>query len=56
MSLLAIRIVDIQHDNKVVELNELTETALVSLIPECDKLIDDIRDAYRAHIEEGGEL
>ena len=48
MSLPAIRVVDVQHDNKVMELEDLTETALGSLIWECEQLLDELKDAHRA--------
>lgn len=47
MSLPAIRIVDVQNGNKVMDLDDLTETALGSLVYECESLLDDIKDAHR---------
>ena len=45
MSLPAIKIVDVQHDNEVIMLEDLTQTALGSLIWECEALLDDLKDA-----------
>ena len=47
MSFPAIRIVDLHHDNKIVDLDDLTETTLGSLINECEELLDEIKDAHR---------
>jgi hypothetical protein len=47
MTLPTIRIVDVQKGNKVIDLDDLTETALGSLIYECESLLDDIKDAHR---------
>jgi len=52
MSLPAIRVVDVQHENKSVDLSELTETALGSLIYECELLLDDLKDAHRKEIDQ----
>lgn len=45
MSLPAIRIVDIQHNDERVELEDLTQTALGSLIYECKELLEKLEDA-----------
>lgn len=41
----AIRIVDVQNNNEIVDLRELTQTALGSLIFECEQLLTEIKDA-----------
>lgn len=51
MSFPAIRIVDLHHDNEVIELSDLTETALGSLIYECERLLDEIKDAHRKEVD-----
>ncbi len=48
MSLPAIRVIDIQNENEVVNLDDLTQTALGSLIFECESLLDDLKDAEAA--------
>ncbi len=55
MSLPAIKIVDVQHNDKAVDLEDLTETALGSLIFECEQLLDEIKDAHRNAIDEESE-
>ena len=45
MSLPTIIIVDIQHNNEKVWLEDLTQTALGSLIYECERLLDELKDA-----------
>ncbi len=45
MSLPAIRIVDVQHNNKVVDMAGMTQTALGSLVFECEQLLSDLKDA-----------
>ena len=45
MSLMAIRVVDIQHNHKITELTELTRTCLGSLIWECEQLLGELKDA-----------
>ncbi len=47
MSMPAIVIVDV-HNNKVIELTDLTQTALGSLIVECEGLLDELKDAEAA--------
>lgn len=44
MSLPSIHVVDIQHNNERIDLNELTQTALGSLINECERLLDELKD------------
>jgi len=51
MSLPAIRIVDVQHNNEFVGVEDLTRTALGSLIFECERLLDELKDA-EANAEE----
>ena len=51
MSLPAIRVVDIQHNNEPVDLSELTENNLGSLIFECKELINELEDAYREVVD-----
>ena len=46
MSMPAIVIVDV--NNKVIELTDLTQTALGSLIVECEGLLDELKDAEAA--------
>lgn len=46
MSLPAIRIVDVQHNDERVELEDLTQLGLGSLIYECEQLLEKLRDAY----------
>ena len=48
MSLPAIRVVDAQHSNEIIELDDLCETMLGSLIWECEQLLDTLKDAHRA--------
>ena len=52
MSLPAIRVVDIQHDNERIELEDLTQTGLGCLIYECEQLLDVLKDAYYAVVED----
>ena len=47
MSLPAIKIIDVQKGNEVIDMDTLTETALGSLIYECESLLDDLKDAHR---------
>ena len=54
MSLPAIRIIDVQNGNKVIDMSELTETALGSLIWECEALLSDIKDAHRETADDIG--
>ena len=46
MSSPAIRIVDVQHNDERVELEDLTQTGLGSLIYECEQLLETLKDAY----------
>ena len=48
MSLPAIRIVDVQHNDERVVLEDLTQTGLGCLISECEQLLDNLKDAYYA--------
>ena len=48
MSLPAIRVIDVQNNNEPVELEDLTQTGLGSLIYECEQLLDKLRDAEAA--------
>ena len=45
MSLPAIRIVDVLHDNEIMDMADLTQTALGSLIFECNEFLDELKDA-----------
>jgi len=45
MSLPTIMIVDVQHNNERVEIEELTHTGIGSLIYECEQLLEKLRDA-----------
>ena len=45
MSLPAIRIVDVQHDNEPVEIEELTQTGIGILIHEAKRLLSELEDA-----------
>ncbi len=45
MSLVSIKVIDRQHNNKIVDLSELTQTCLGSLVWECEQLLDEIKDA-----------
>lgn len=45
MSLPAIKVVDVQHNNEIIDLDDLTHTALGSLIFECEQLLDELKDA-----------
>ena len=40
MSLISIEVVDVQHNNEKVELTELTQNCLGSLIWECVQLLE----------------
>lgn len=51
MSLPAIRIVDLQHNNEPVELEDLTDIGLGSLIFECEQLLDKLKDAHREAVD-----
>lgn len=51
MSLPAIRIVDVQHNNERVFLEDLTHDAIGSLIYECERLLDELKDAADATYE-----
>jgi len=51
MSLPIIQIVDIQHDNEIVDLSDLTATCLGSLIYKCERLLDKIKDAHREEMD-----
>jgi len=48
MSLPTIRIVDVQHNDERVELEDLTQTALGSLIYECEQLLEKLKDTEAA--------
>ena len=45
MSLPRIMIVDVQHDNEPVEIEELTHTGIGTLIFECEQLLEQLKDA-----------
>ena len=45
MSLPTVKVVDIQHNNTEVFLENLTQTCLGSLIWECEQLLDKLKDA-----------
>ena len=49
MSLLLVKIVDIQHDDEFVDIDDLTQTGLEILIHDCERLIEKLEDA-RANI------
>jgi len=44
MSLPSVKIIDIQHNNEIVDIEELTETAIGFLIYEAKLLIDELED------------
>ncbi len=52
MSLPAIKVVDVQHDNKVLDLEDLTSTALGALLFECGQLHRKLEDAFRKAVDE----
>ena len=45
MGLPVIKVVDILNNNEPIEINELTQTGLGALIYECERLLDELKDA-----------
>lgn len=44
MSMPSVEVVDLQHNNEKVDLKDLTETALGSLVHDCDRLREKLAD------------
>jgi len=44
MTNLRIKIVDTDHNNKIVELDDITPTGAEMLISECEQMLSDLKD------------
>jgi len=47
MSMLSIKIVDVTRNNKLVDVEKLTDVGAESLISECEELLDKLKEIYR---------
>ena len=47
MTNLRIEIIDIAHNNEIVDVHDLTTTDAEMLLSDCERLLDEIKDIFR---------
>jgi hypothetical protein len=50
-----VKIVDVNNNNEIVEIEDLTETGLSMVIGDCERLLDKLEDARRALMDTNWE-
>ena len=43
-----VKIVDVNNNNEIVEVEDLTDTGIGMVIGDCERLLEELQDAHRA--------
>lgn len=52
-SMPVIKIVDVNNNNEIVEIEDLTDTGIGMLINDCERLLDKLQDAHQEIMDKG---